>query len=857
MTCCFRIAALCFALFAKPLLAAELPAPTRDFLVNYCLDCHDADTEKGEINLDAVAVDWSDHANLQLWERVLKALEAGEMPPAKKPQPTPEIRSAMLAWVDRSLSENTLIGGTLARRLNQTEYLNTVRASFGLKDFALPPGFPVDSERHGFDNLGEGLVLSPPLLDAYTDTANRVADQLFPPSRPAPVSAVWEAAAQDLAISYSSGSVRGDALRLGLKCDPMQRSCTWPSRIEAPASGVYTITLKLSSFRPKPDEPMRVRILARDFESSDGTKHTTLRLLHEIEVTSEAAEEFRFEAELYEGQTPVVHWANAPLDSDRTAEDKAALKAWFEQRNENNPRYLSAWHHMIETAAITEGRSRGQGFRGGSGWERVKALLAREELPEITNTQRAKILKTIIGNPVLYAETAVFDVFENGPSLEVHCLKMEGPHKIIDGPRDKERQRIQARFLGNRPAGASDETWAREILQRILTAAFRRPVDGTTLGVFLRIVLGHQAEGHSFEDGLHLAIRNALISPRFLYRALKDGRLDDHDLATRLAYFLTSAPPDEKLLRKAQSGRLTDPGILADEARRLLPTSPSAPFVQHFTGQWLDTRVLLEIMPDPRFKFTAADTDSARKEVEMFFSEMLRENRAMTDFIDPDFTYVSGRLAKNIYELKKGYNAKSKSMQRISLQRGSRHGGVLGQAAVLMATANGVDTQPVLRGVWVLENILGAPPPPPPKAVPALTPDTNGATTPRELLAAHTTEKSCAACHKRIDPVGFALENFDPVGRWRDKWPGVDVPVDASSVLPDGTRIKDVIDLKRWIVENIDQFSSCLAAKLMTYATGRVPNYSERKEIDAIVKANANFRDLLLALIQSETFRTK
>jgi hypothetical protein len=174
-----------------------------------------------------------------------------------------------------------------------------------------------------------------------------------------------------------------------------------------------------------------------------------------------------------------------------------------------------------------------------------------------------------------------------------------------------------------------------------------------------------------------------------------------------------------------------------------------------------------------------------------------------------------------------------------------------------MATANGVDTQPVLRGVWVLENILGAPPPPPPKAVPALTPDTNGATTPRELLAAHTTEKSCAACHKRIDPVGFALENFDPVGRWRDKWPGVDVPVDASSVLPDGTRIKDVIDLKRWIVENIDQFSSCLAAKLMTYATGRVPNYSERKEIDAIVKANANFRDLLLALIQSETFRTK
>jgi hypothetical protein len=179
----------------------------------------------------------------------------------------------------------------------------------------------------------------------------------------------------------------------------------------------------------------------------------------------------------------------------------------------------------------------------------------------------------------------------------------------------------------------------------------------------------------------------------------------------------------------------------------------------------------------------------------------------------------------------------------------------------MMATANGVDTQPVLRGVWVLENLLGMAPPPPPKAVPALTPDTQGATTPRDLLTTHTSEASCAGCHRKIDPVGFVLENFDPVGRWRENWPGIDRPIDATGTLPDGTEIKDIIDFKKWLVANVHLFSECLSEKLLTYATGRVPNYSERQEIAAIVKANQEhgegFRDLLLDLIESKTFRTK
>jgi hypothetical protein len=234
----------------------------------------------------------------------------------------------------------------------------------------------------------------------------------------------------------------------------------------------------------------------------------------------------------------------------------------------------------------------------------------------------------------------------------------------------------------------------------------------------------------------------------------------------------------------------------------------------------------------------------------------------MTDFIDPDFTWTTGRMAKNVYGLKSGYNKKKdKAIHRVTLPRGGRIGGLLGQSAVMMATANGVDTQPVLRGVWVLENIMGMPPPPPPKSVPALTPDTQGATTPRELLSTHTDSESCAGCHRKIDPVGFALENFDPVGRWREKWPEINQEIDASATMHDGTEISDVVDLKAWLVANINQFSECLSEKLLTYATGRVPNYSERKEIARIVEKNEEngkgFQDLMIALIESETFRTK
>ena len=829
-------------------VAESLPDRQLQFLQDNCLGCHDESTQEMEINLEVSSVDWSKRESLELWERVLRAIDSEEMPPKDSGQVDPADRKAMVRWIDKRLVRHAPIGGTLARRLNQSEYEAAIRSVFGLKAFSLPAGFPVDREVHGFDNVAAGLVLSPPLLEAYTETAKQVANKIFPPKRSEPESTRQTAAAKDLVISYSCGKVVGEAFHLGMKCDPIQRSCTWPSRIEASASGTYSFTLKLSRFGAKPtDPPMIVRVFAREVSSADSVSHKNLRLLHEIEVTNESPTEFRFEADLYEGQTPVVHWANAPLDSDR--EDKAELRAFFERRDQEAPGYLAAWNEMVR-------QSNNQGFRGGIGWERVRANLEEGGLEPLSDSERESLLKKVIQNPVLYAETVVFDVFENGPALAVHGLTIEGPSRLVDGPKVLETQRLQQAFL------AKGDEDPQAVIGRFLTRAFRRPVDDATVRLFAGIYEEHLGAGHSCEEALHLVIRSALVSPRFLYRCLEDGRLDDYDLATRLAYFLTGAPADDKLLSKARAGKLGNLKVLRSEAQRLIPKRANEPMVVNFTEQWLGTRKLADIMPDQRFGFSASDEASAKSEVENFFAEMLRDNRPMTDFIDPDFTWTSARVAKNVYRLDEGYDKKKKNaVHRVSLTRGGPHGGVLGQAAVLMATANGVDTQPVLRGVWVLDNIVGTPPPPPPKAVPPITPDTKGAKTPRELLAAHTSDSACASCHRKIDPIGFVMESFDPVGRWREKWPKIDTPINSSVVLADGTEIGDVVDFKRWLVEHIDQFSVCLAEKLMTYATGRLPNYSEKKEIKAIVETNREagqgFRDLLLALVESETFRTK
>jgi len=472
----------------------------------------------------------------------------------------------------------------------------------------------------------------------------------------------------------------------------------------------------------------------------------------------------------------------------------------------------------------------------------------------------------------------------HGPAIDIAQLEVNGPVRLVDDQKQLDRRARTARFLGQRASSnppfhssifttQNSPAFARQVLQRLLTDAFRRPVDTVTLDQYTTLVLDHVSEqdGRRLEDGLHLAVRMALCSPRFLYRGRADGQLDAYDLASRLSYFLHGSPPDATLLAKAADGSLTTPDVLESQARRLLKSGKTKNFLDSFLGQWLDLRLLPDIMPDQRLlqNFSDRHLTAVQQEPALFVKEILDKNHPLETFIDPDFTYLNRRTAQ-LYRID---FAKSDVIKRVKIPKGGRHGGLLGMAAVRLATANGVDTQPVLRGAWLLENILGKPTPPPPPDVPAVEPDTTGATTIRELLDRHAADASCASCHQHIDPVGFALENFDPIGRWRDHYPIYQplqdgttktlqgLPVDAIGTMPDGATFQDVTDLKAYLITNIDLFSHCLAEKLLTYATGRIPTYPDRLLLEAVVaevKANGNgFQDFIVNIILSEAFATK
>lgn len=870
------LAALSPALWADE--PAALPDAVHAVLAARCLDCHTGDTAEAGVRLDSRSIDWASADEVGLWSRVVEVIENRRMPPPDAEPATSEERATLVAFLDPPLVAHTPFGGTPPRRLNRAEYEITVRKLLHRPSFQLPLGFPADTERHGFDNHAEGLVLSPAHLEAYAAVARDAADEIFPPPRPTATSARWEAGPKDLVLSFSAATIHGDALRLVSRSVDIMRSCTWPSRIEVKDSGTYTVTVEASQFLSPEGHafagPMKLEVYARPVSATDRSQVKAFRLLHTIDVTAESPATTSFEADLYEGDTVLFRWANAEMTHEYE-ELADQMEAWFRE----DPRFLAAWQRAVFQKGDIR-RADTSHLRGRNGWDIVSKHWNDPALDTLQATADSPLTRKLIdlfrslsGTHNL-ADGLCHFYHERGPALEIHRVAIEGPSKSVESPRDKSRAAARQALVGARRDGQTDADLMRSMLVRFLPQAFRRPVDDETVERFLTIGTRHLDEGHSFDAAAHLVLRSVLVSPRFLYRDLEpdDARetLDQFDLATRLSYFLTQGPPDATLVDLATRKRLGESWVLRREAARLMPKKLSDPMIKNFVGQWLDTKLLPGIMPDPKFNFDDEAVALARQETERFFTEILTKNLPMTTFIDPDFTFSTIAFCQRNYGFTPAFAKDEaatlppeelKRFQRIAIDRGGRYGGLLGQAAILMATANGVDTQPVIRGSWVLENILGMPSPPPPKNVPALTPDTRGAKTPRELLAAHTQESSCALCHARIDPLGFVLENYDPVGRWRTEWPGTKATIDPSGTLPDGTAVKDPAEFKAWLVANIDIFSTCLAEKLMTYATGRVPNYAEQREIEKIVKANREagqgFRDLVLDLIDSRTFRAR
>jgi hypothetical protein len=461
---------------------------------------------------------------------------------------------------------------------------------------------------------------------------------------------------------------------------------------------------------------------------------------------------------------------------------------------------------------------------------------------------------------------------QNVPGIAIDRITMQRFHR---GPDNAGVRRLLFDDLEVKPASRgssftllsqSPQDDAVRLLERFARRAFRRPVTAEQMAGYHQMVRAALDEGQDLAAALRVGYRAVLCSPRFLYFTEQPGPLDDHAIATRLSYLLTGSTPDAALTQLADAGQLRNPTTLHAEVDRLLSGVGARRFVQDFAAEWLDLDQIDFTEPDAKLYpgFDAIVQNAMLDETHTFLETMLRENLSVTQLIDSDFTFLNSRLAR-FYDID---GVEGDELRRVTLKPDDRRGGVLTQGAVLKVTANGSNTSPVVRGVWISERLLGEAIPPPPDNVPAIEPDIRGATTIREMLAKHRSQASCASCHVKIDPPGFALENYDPAGRWRDRYLQVvdgrrdqGPKVDASDTLPDGREFKNVREFRTLIAAQPRNLARCVAEKLLVYGTGAPMSFADRQTVDEIAQQAASddygFRSIVHAVIASPVFLSK
>lgn len=466
-----------------------------------------------------------------------------------------------------------------------------------------------------------------------------------------------------------------------------------------------------------------------------------------------------------------------------------------------------------------------------------------------------------------------------GPGLVIQWVDVEGPileswpppsHKAIFGDLKLTRLSPERFEVVSQQPMADAERILREFARR----AFRRPVSDEDVKPFLARVKSKLDENYSFEQAMRVGLKGILVSPDFLFLREQAPKLNDFALASRLSYFLWSSMPDEELFRLAAENKLHDPNVLGEQVERMLRDPKSKAFNANFTGQWLSLRAIDATLPDGTLypEYDDILKTSMLKETSLFFNEVLSNDLPLTHFVSADFSFLNARLAKH-YGIP---GIEGMEMRKVTLPKDSHRGGLLTMGSVLKVTANGTTTSPIIRGSWVLERILGTPPPKPPADVEAIEPDIRGTTTIREQLAKHRDVESCASCHRKIDPPGFALESFDVIGGWRDHYRATGEPrvvngrrvrfwdgpaVDPADTLPDGRQFRNIDEYKQLILEDKDQLARNLTEKLLAYSTGSSPTHADKPQIEAIVHRlrdkNYGFKALIHEIVQSPLFQSK
>ena len=780
------IAAL-FLLLGNGMGIAQSEAEYRRLVDQYCVSCHnqqivDADPNSlsdplssqlravglalDSLNIQEVANDASH------WEKVIRKIRAGLMPPAGMPRPgdgqLEDFREWLQSELDYAGNTNPDPGRKASlHRLNRAEYKNVIRDLLAL-DIDVNNFLPADDASYGFDNIGGVLRMSQSLMERYLESSRSISRLAVGSPPPAPFSKTFRTQ-QD-----QQQHARVTGLPIGTRGGMLVS-------YQFPVDGNYDLNVQLKG--------------TRGYEMDLGGSVETHRL--EITVDGVAVETIE-----------VAGTSNVEIQVPVSAGPRKIGVAFF----------------------------------------RRPPALAEQVRERFENPRTAGNT----GGPL-------------GSMPFVSSLTIAGPYDI-DGPGNTPSRK---KIFSCLPDEASEErACAEEILSKLIRQAYRRPITDDDISVLMDFYTIAQEDGGDFEDGIELALRRLLVSPEFLVRIEADPenigaeeayRISDIELASRLSFFLWSSIPDEELLSLAEQNQLGRPSVLEQQITRMIGDPRSHALTQNFAGQWLQLRNLASIVR-PGEPYAVAFDETLRQamitETEMFFNSIVKEDLTVLDLLTADYTYLNGRLAGH-YDIP---NIKGTHFRKVMLSENSPRKGLLGHGSILTLTSHAIRTSPVLRGKWILDNILGTPPPDPPPNIPALDDRKTSArvATMRERMAAHRDNPACAACHTMIDPTGFALEGFDAIGRYRrvDEWFN---EIDTSGILPDGTSFDGAAELREALVQHPERFVSTFTEKLMTYALGRGLEYYDMPAIRKIVReaevGGYGIQSIIIGIVNSYPFQ--
>jgi len=751
--------------------AADTPVtPDRAVVDRYCLGCHSVRAKAGNFVLEGLDPARAS-GDVESWEKVVRKLRGGLMPPPGRPRPDATTSDAFRAALERTLDAAAAAHPNPGRtetvhRLNRIEYVNAVRDLLAVEVNA-PDLLPADDSSYGFDNIAGVLKMSPALMERYLAAAKVVSRSAVGAPPPAPATAVYRVSPE------TQQAVRIDPLPYGTRGGTVVRHLF-------PVAGEYELKIAVGGYRGRGDVPAIVVML-------DGAR------VKEINPSQGDAMTLRL---------PV---GGGPHDVGVT--------------------FLRSSPDLVEQA---------------------REPFLNPEAPSGTG-----------GGPM-------------GLPARLTSVTIVGPYNP-SGPGDTpSRRRI---FVCSPAAPAREAACARTILASLARRAYRGMQTPANLQVLVDFYQKGRADGGTFEQGIEFALRRLLVSPEFLYRiedepvartakvastASSVYKINDLELASRLSFFLWSSIPDDELLDVASRGVLSNADVLTRQVKRMLADPRSETLMRNFGGQWLLVRNMATVRPGEAYSFAFDETlrQSMQRETELFLDSVMREDRGVMELLTANYTFVNERLAQN-YGIP---NVQGNEFRRVALPADSPRGGLLGQGSILTVTSPAIRTSPVIRGKWILNNILGSPPPDPPPNVPALSDQKTQAKmkTMRERMAQHRANPGCASCHTMIDPAGFALENFDAIGRWRTVDESFN-PIDPSGALPDGSEFKSFAEFRAALASRPERFAFTFTEKLLTYALGRGLEYYDMPAVRKILADSGpggyRIQSIVLGIVNSYPFR--